>query len=85
MGRRTIKLIVKDELNYKSYVLKRRHLLTVPLVARLMPSPTDCNPFNYFAWGIFGEGGEQQALKQKGGLQGHHQSRHGQHRQGRGC
>ncbi|CAE1325613.1 unnamed protein product [Acanthosepion pharaonis] len=43
INRRTIGRIITEDLNYKSYVLKRRQLPTVPLVARLtVPNLSHC-------------------------------------------
>lgn len=75
---------VKEDLNYKSFELKRCHLLTVPMVARIMASVITSLQFSrLFCVGRIGENGEQQALQRQGDSQGSHQGRYGQHSQGR--
>lgn len=45
--RRIIRCLVKEDFNYKSYVLKRRHFVTVK---KWLP---DCNPLDYFVGSVF--------------------------------
>lgn len=82
--RRTIGRIVNEDLNYKSYLLKRRHLLAVPLLARFMAAIlARLQSSRLICVERLGVGGEQQTLQQQDGSQGSQLEENSQHGQGR--
>lgn len=53
IDKRAIGSFAKGDLNYKSYMPKRRYLLTVPVVTRIRVSlVARLQPFNSFVWAV---------------------------------